>query len=159
MPDWGLALAYWLHMAATVVWIGGLFFQSVMLQPLLDDPSHIQQVGRLLHRLQTRFNPLAWLSLAVLTGTGLIQMSANPNYTGLLQVDSSWAVAILAKHLVIAAMVGVAAYQTWVLQPRLIRFALDGVDAADASQLRRLTRISFALGLAVLLLTALARAA
>ena len=154
-----LALAFWLHMAATVVWIGGLFFQSVLLQPLLDDPSTIQPAGRLLHRLQTRFNPLAWLSLAVLTGTGLIQMSAHPNYTGLLQVDSPWAVAILAKHLVIAGMVGVAAVQTWVLQPRLIRYALEGADPSDATQLRRLTRISFALGLVVLLLTALARAA
>lgn len=151
-----LALAYWLHMAATIVWIGGLFFQSVILAPLL---AQVSERARLLERLQQRFQPLAWLSLAVLIGTGLLQMSASPNYQGLLSIANPWSRAIFAKHLAIAAMFAVAAYQTWVLQPRIARLAM--LEAADDAQRRfqRLARINLALGILVLGLTALARTA
>src|SRR3972149_3791825 len=100
-------------MAATVVWIGGLTFQTIILAPALDGSPE------LLERLRRRFEPLAWLSLAVLIGTGLFQMSASPNYTGLLSIRNGWSAAILAKHLVIGLMLVLASIQTWWIQPRL----------------------------------------
>lgn len=149
-----LALAFWLHMAATIVWIGGLFFQSVILAPSL---SRVGEPGALLERVQKRFQPLAWLSLAVLVGTGLIQMSANPNYEGVLAISNAWSRAIFAKHMTIGLMLLVAVYQTWVLQPKLTRMAM--IHASEALQQRysRLAQINLALGILVLGLTALAR--
>lgn len=149
-----LALAFWLHMAATIVWIGGLFFQSVVLAPAL---SEISQRAALLERLQRRFQPLAWLSLAVLIGTGLVQMSANPNYQGLLSIGNPWSRAIFAKHLAIGLMFGVAGYQTWVLQPRIARQAMVGATDDSRRRFNRLAHVNLALGLLVLGLTALAR--
>src|SRR5436190_9397084 len=40
-----------------------------------------------------RFNPLAWISLAVLVASGLTQMSASKNYQGLLRIANPWAAA------------------------------------------------------------------
>lgn len=151
-----LALAYWLHMAATIVWIGGLFFQSVILAPALGE---VSDRAALLERLQNRFQPLAWLSLAALIGTGLIQMSASPHYQGLLSIANPWSRAIFAKHLAIAAMFAVAAYQTWVLQPRISRLALLDQAADSRRRFNRLARINLAMGILVLGLTALARIA
>jgi uncharacterized membrane protein len=34
-PTWALSLAYTLHMLATVVWIGSLFYQSLFLLPAI----------------------------------------------------------------------------------------------------------------------------
>lgn len=149
-----LALAYWLHMAATVVWIGGLFFQSVVLPPALRK---VNRPGPLLESLRRRFQPLAWLSLAVLVGTGLVQMSASPNYEGLLSVANPWSQAIFVKHLAIFLMVAIAAYQTWVLQPRIARQALLGREADHLSRFGRLSLVNLVLGILVLGLTGLAR--
>lgn len=161
MPRVVLALAYWLHMAATVVWIGGLTFQTIILAPL------VQTSPDLLERVRRRFDPLAWLSLAVLIATGLTQMSANVNYTGLLSIRNSWAAAILAKHLVIGLMLALASVQTWWLQPRLARVSLvaarSGRDPHEAEvlrrQQRRILQAQTLLSLVVLALTAAARSA
>jgi len=156
----GLTIAFWLHMAATIVWIGGLFYQAVVVNPALE--RFPDQRGRLANDLRRRFQPLAWLSLFVLIGTGLLQMSGNPNYEGLFAISNSWSRSILAKHVAIGLMVLVAAYQTWVLNPRLSLLALKQEAAASntvAGEISRLNRVSLALGLLVLGLTALARTA
>lgn len=163
MDVWALAIAYWLHMAATVLWIGGLLFQALILQPIMMEILAEESSQRLLYQLRRRFQPLAWLSLAVLVGTGLVQMSANPNYLGFIDFGNSWSQAILAKHLAIGGMVAVAAYQTWGLAPQLERALLLRSKAEDSSQvshrLHRLTLVNVVLSLLVLALTALARTA
>ncbi len=162
MADWALTLAYGLHMAATVIWIGGLFFQSVFLAPALRRALDTPSALRVLELLRRRFDPLAWLSLAVLIATGLTQMAASPNYDGFLSVGNRWAVAILVKHSVIALMVALAGYQTLFLYPWLSRLALrpqgETGDLALAERRQaRLSRWAIFLSLAVLGLTAFAR--
>jgi len=155
-----LSIAFWLHMAATIVWIGGLFYQAVVVNPALERlPA---ERGRLAEDMRRRFQPLAWLSLLVLIGTGLLQMSGNPNYEGLFAVTNSWSRAVLIKHIAVGLMVLVAGYQTWVLNPRLSRLALmQEVSASDqvTREISRLDRVNLAFGILVLGLTALARTA
>lgn len=146
-------------MAATVVWIGGLFFQAVVLPPALR---HAADPGQFLEALRRRFQPLAWLSLAVLIATGLSQMAANPNYEGVLSFANPWSRAILAKHLAVGFMIGIAAFQTWVIQPRLARMAILEAHqlAGDRRLLQqhdRMARLNLVLGIVVLALTAIAR--
>ncbi len=163
-PFWALSLVYWLHMLATVVWIGGLAAVVLLVLPAarrsLDAPAY----AALLVALQRRLDPLGWISLLVLVGTGLFQMSASPNYQGFLAVSNRWAAAILVKHLVFLLMIGVSAYLTWGLMPHLGRVALRqsrGLDAPEAERLQRreisLMRINLLLGALVLALTAIAR--
>ena len=163
MPSAVLTVAYALHLTATVLWIGGLTYLAFFAASLLTHlpPAERQAAWAASVR---RFLPLAWLCLAVFVATGLTQMSANPNYQGLFVIHNPWAAAILAKHLVIAAMVILMAGQTWVLHPRLERQAL-GLRPGDPAELDRLRRLDLSLvragavlGLLVLVLTALARA-
>lgn len=157
-----VALSFWLHMAATIVWIGGLFFQAVILGPALEASDDRFDV---LFRIDARFRPLAWLSLAVLVVTGLVQMVVNPNYGGLLSIANTWSSAILVKHLAIGGMVIVAGFQTWVLQPQLRRIQILQIRSKDAGEIvgiaskyKRLSRLNLILGVIVLAFTALARA-
>src|SRR6185295_511102 len=106
MPTWVLALSFWLHMLATIVWVGGLALMALVVWPgaravLGPGP----ELAALIRRLQTRFGLMAWGSLAVLTATGLTQMVANKNYSGVLVIDNPWALALLVKHLSIGAMI------------------------------------------------------
>ena len=112
MPGWVLSAAYWLHMAATVAWVGGLLFQAVLL-PGATRGLEPRARARFFDSLSRRFQPIAWLSLAVLVFTGLTQMAAHPRYAGLLVIEGRWAQAILAKHLAFGGMVLIAAVQTW----------------------------------------------
>jgi uncharacterized membrane protein len=171
-PLWGITLAYWLHMLATVVWVGGLAALAILVLPsaakILDDAANAALLGEIQRRLDT----LGWFSLAILAATGMVQMSANPNYRGFLAVDNLWAGAILVKHLAIAGMVGVSAALTWGVLPGLQREILkrvrsrEATGAADPEPLRRasranvrLVRANLFLAVVVLALTALARAA
>lgn len=166
-PAWVLTTAFWVHMAATVAWIGGLFFQAVVLNPLMAGSIHPELWEDILRGMRRRFEPIAWLSLSALAVTGLIQMQANPQYQGFLAINNRWATAILVKHIAIALMVTAAAYQTWFLQPRLERELLLSTKRSGALEIGkgtvqrqlRLTQTNLALSLIVLALTAIARTA
>jgi uncharacterized membrane protein len=165
LTPWILALSYWLHMLATIVWVGGLALMALVVWPgaravLGPGP----ELAALIRRLQRQLSTMAWASLAVLTATGLTQMAGNKNYTGVLQIDNPWAVAILAKHLAIGGMILIGLYMQLTLHPALARLALleaRGHAAPEAEKLRQrelnLTRLNLLCGVLVLGFTAIAR--
>jgi len=164
---WALWLAYWLHMLATVVWIGGLAALAIFVLPAARGALDAAAYAAFLSHLQRRFDPLGWFCLAILAGTGLFQMSASSSYQGFLAIENRWGAAILVKHIVFFGMAGLSAYLTWGLMPRIRRLALrraasGAVDEAEAQRLStqegRLLQLNLLLGVLVLALTAIARA-
>ncbi len=153
MSPWTLGISYFCHLVATVVWIGGLALLALVVWPsarrVLDgDPKQ----AVLLADLRRRFNPLANLSLVVLIVTGMIQMSGDPNYDGLLIFDNDWSRAILLKHLAILGMVIVGATLQWGILPAQERAALLQARGRDVPDLERLERRERLLNMANLLL-------
>ncbi len=175
IPFWVLTLFYWLHMLATVTWIGGLAALTLLVLPAARRTLDIHAYPTFLTDLQRRLNPLGWTSLLVLLGTGMFQMSANPNYKGFLAIENRWAAAILTKHLIFVIMAGVSGYITWVIMPKMQRIAIRyaarrgeagrehpaGDAIPEAGELQRqetlLLRLNLILGVLILALTALAR--
>ena len=165
-PYWALSLAFWLHMLATVVWIGGLVALVTIVLPAAHRTLDPTPYAQLLGQIQRRLDPLAWLSLAVLLATGLFQLSASPYYEGFLNFSSRWAISILIKHILFLGMIGISAYLTWGVLPSLRRIALQqakGLQPEEAEKLQQrevlLLRINLVLGILILGFTALARAA
>lgn len=165
IPFWALSLAYWLHMLATVAWIGGLVALVVLVLPVARRILAPDVYATFLEQIQRRLDPLGWLSLAVLLATGLFQLSASPNYDGFLSISNRWAVAILIKHILFFGMIAVSAYLTWGVLPSLRRVAMKrakGIETEEAEILQRretlLLRINLILGILILGLTSLARA-
>jgi putative copper export protein len=156
-----LAISYFFHLIATVIWIGGLFVFALLLFP---EGALVPEA--LLMRLRKRFLPLTNFSLVLLIVTGLTQMAGDPNYDGVLQFTNTWSVVILLKHLVIVGMLIAGAILQWNVIPELDRQGLlagrGKEDAALIARLRRretrLTWINVVLGAAVLGLTAWATA-
>ena len=161
-----LALSYFIHLVATVVWIGGLVILTVLVIPearraLAENPALLT----LMTRLRKRFTPLSNLSLALLIATGMFQMAGDPNYQGMLQFNNQWSIAILLKHIAVIGMVAVGLVLQLVTIPALERatFMLERGkgNPADHERLRRhevrLT-INLLLGIAVLGFTAWATA-
>jgi uncharacterized membrane protein len=155
-------------MLATVVWIGGLAALALFVLPAARSALAPEAFAAFLNKLQTRFDPLAWFSLALLAGTGMFQMSASPHYEGLLAITNAWAYAILVKHLLFFGMAGLSAYLTWGLLPSLRRLAIKQangleINPIEAARLEtrqmRLMQLNLVLGVLVLFLTAIARSA
>ena len=165
-PAWALTTSFWLHMLATVTWVGGLATLAIIIIPIAQKRLTPEAYASLLTGINKRLDAYGWLGLSVLTVTGLIQMGANPNYEGFLTVNTPWASAILFKHLAFLGIIAISATQTWSLTPALERVALlraHGRPTPESETLakrqRLLLNLNLFLGLLVLLLTALARIA
>jgi uncharacterized membrane protein len=165
-PEFGLAVIYWLHMLATVTWIGGLAAMVLIVIPAAQRTLDAGTYAAFIGKVQERLQQVGWLSLLVLGATGMFQMSANSNYGGFLTIDNRWATAILIKHAAIGLMVMVSAYSTWGLMPQIKRMALmraagKALDERVTQQLlareRLLLRANLVLSVVVLALTAWAR--
>lgn len=158
------AISLFLHVVATVLWVGGLILLSVLILPVLRKVAALD----LLIHVRKRFYPLANVSLLVLGVTGVYQMSVDPHYEGLLRFDNLWSQAMLAKHIAFLGMVGVSAYLQMRVLPALDRVQLyrrreqplpSGLDdGALQQQETQLIRLSGGMGLLVLAFTAVATA-
>jgi uncharacterized membrane protein len=165
IPLWALTIAYWLHMLATIVWIGGIATIILHILPAAKEKLAPLDYASLLESIKHRLDPLAWLSLTILLGTGMFQMSANPNYEGFLTISNTWSKVILVKHVLFLCVIAVSAYLTWVLIPAQRRLALlraKGIDTPEAERIEKretwLQRVNLVFAIVILALTALARA-
>ncbi len=164
MDFWILAISYWIHLLATVVWLGGMALIALIAWPalkkgMLNNNQWLQ--------LQRRFAPWANASLVLLLVTGFVQMTNDENYTGFLNVDSLWAWAILVKHIAVLAMMLIAGYAQLRLYPAMDRAMLlaqkkPTLAAAEQESLAgtesRLLRVNLLCAAGVLLFTAVATA-
>ncbi|MDR3574816.1 MAG: CopD family protein [Anaerolineaceae bacterium] len=165
-PGWVLLLSYWLHMIATIVWIGGLAALTLYVLPTAQRELQSQSYSEFLEKIQNRLQSIGWFSLVILAVTGLFQLSSSPAYKGFLVIQTQWAWAILLKHLVIVIMVAISAYVSLWLSPNVARLtflqtkrALKNNGLLERLQSRQLIfmRINLAIGVIILALTAWAR--
>lgn len=164
-PAWALALTYWLHLLATVSWVGSLAGISFLVLPAMKRALEPETQLVFIEAMQKRLEPIAWFSMTLLVLTGLFQMSVNPHYDGFVSVSTQWSLAILTKHLLGIMMVVVSAIQTWEVIPAIRRAIVRSKKSKNAEELdglrRRevfLLRMNFGLSILILLATAFARA-
>ncbi|HSH01383.1 MAG TPA: CopD family protein [Anaerolineae bacterium] len=164
MTFWILVITYWLHLLATIVWLGGLALFVLIAWPLWRQGTIVNNQW---WAWQQRFIPLANGSLVILLLTGFYQMTQDPNYNGFLAIDSVWATAMLIKHLAFVIMVGLTAYTQAVVHPALRRLQLLQQQKPTVAQQQQtalitreqnLLRFNLSAAIIVLLCTAVATA-
>ncbi len=159
-----MALIFWLHMLATVAWIGSLVAISVLVLPASTRTLKPADQLRFIAALQKRLEPIAWFSMGLLLVTGLFQLSLSPHYNGFLSLSTQWSMAILIKHSLAVIMAVVSAIQTWEVLPSIQRILLQkgGADEVELEKLNRregiLLRTNLVLSALILMATAFARA-
>jgi uncharacterized membrane protein len=164
IPFWALGAIFWLHMLATVTWIGSLVAISLLVLPAARKTLQPAEQLAFLAAMQKRLEPIAWFSMGLLLVTGLFQLSANPHYDGFLATSGQWSIAILVKHSLAILMVIVSALQTWEVLPSIQRTLLraEKADPGELARLQRrenlLLRLNLILAVLILAATATARA-
>lgn len=163
-PSWALAIIYWLHMLATVAWIGSLAAINLLVLPASQRTLKLVDQLSFISALQKKLEPLAWFSMGLLVVTGLFQLSTSPHYDGLLSVSTQWSLSILIKHGLAVVMAVVSAIQTWEVLPAIHRTLLrkESANPELLAKLQRrettLLRINLILSALILGATAFARA-
>jgi len=163
-PSWVLAITYWLHLLATVAWIGSIVATNILFLPAASKALKPLDQLALIDAMQKRLEPIAWFCMSLLLLTGLFQMSVNPHYDGFLSTSTQWSSAILIKHILGIFMVVASAIQTWEVIPSIRRLLMNKKNADEEQVVRLqkqetlLLRMNFGLSLLILLATAFARA-
>ena len=142
MSEAALALSLFFHIGATVIWIGGILLITFLVVPELNQALAEQPaLYRILTRLRNRFMTIGNLALAVLIVTGLLQMSTDPNYDGLLRFSNRWSQALLLKHVLIIVMALCGLILQFAVAPALERASLlRERGKGDGAEWRRLQR-------------------
>ncbi|NQT57032.1 MAG: CopD family protein [Desulfobacteraceae bacterium] len=158
MNLWILALSHFIHVMATVVWIGGILITLLVILPGSKTALESQpMVGKLMKEVAKRFTPMANISILMLIATGIIIFYYDKNYTFLLDLGNRWNVVIGLKHFFVATMIIIHFYRGLILNPKIERFSSQP-NENRTSTLKKisldLVKINFALGIIVLLLTA-----
>jgi len=142
-----------LHLLATVTWIGGMLFMKLVLMPGMEaiDPP---QRGRLMGAVAKRFTVVAWSSTLVLLATGFLKTPADV----LFDTGTAYGTLLLIKHVAIALMIVVGVVITFAVAPRLRALAPapgqppSAALAAAQQRLEALSAVNTMLGLVVLAL-------
>ncbi len=107
-----------LHLLATVTWIGGIIFMNLVLFPSQTaiDPG---QGGKLFGAVIKRFLIIVWVSVVVLLLTGLYK---TPSYM-LFNPESRFGFWLTVKHTAILLMIIFGLMVTFIFSPKLRKLA------------------------------------
>jgi uncharacterized membrane protein len=164
-------MSLFLHLMATVIWVGGLVVMSLILFPVIQtkakpDEAMQSPLSGVIDAWQKRFVPLSNLSLVVLVVTGTYQMAISPHYQGFMVLNNAWSQMIFIKHIAAIAMVGIGVFMQSVLFPAIGNANLLASKGKTDSRLpalavlrrreRRLVAFNACLAVVVLICTAVA---
>ncbi len=144
-----LAIFYWIHLLATITWLGGLV---VLVWASLTKPN------LLIETVERHLRPVGLWASAALLVTGMIQMGANESYLGMFRLANLWSAALFAKHILFGGMLAVTAYAQWQVGPELDRLKILDDKAAVTryrSRLKLAAYVNLALGVLILLFTSI----
>lgn len=150
----------WLHILATVTWIGGMFTNFVILRPAMGKALSAAEAGKLTAVLMKKFRIVVYVSIVVLGVTGIPLKIINENYISIINFENSWEIISFIKHLCYGIMVLLALYSFEILSPRLMKEAAKG----PSPQLQQLQKkqaaagiLAFLTAMVVLVLSSLMR--
>ena len=147
-----IALSYWTHALATVIFIGHFLLLSLIYLPVLSKDGN----GLALSEISKRSRPWLYASMTILAITGTYLTIADPNYLGLGNFGNFWGVMMLVKHLLIVGMLLMGFWFNAIM--RVGPLMSSNTGAAQAIARFHWYNNAMALsGVLVLLLTALAQ--
>ena len=138
-----LAVSYWLHLIATVVWIGGITFILFIALPTAKQVLGAD-AGKLMGEISKRFTPLANYSIIFIIVTGIVLTSSN-----------KWTWVLIVKHALVLGMVAVHFYRGLILASKITRAEAVSQKTFLQKLSLNLIKVNFCFGMAVLFLSGL----
>ena len=147
-----IALSYWLHALATVIFVGQYLLLALIFIPVLSKNGN----GLVLSEISKRSRPWLYASMLAFIITGIYLTIADSNYLGLGDFGNFWGVMMLVKHILIVGIIVMGFWFNAILRIGPLMSSNTGVTQA-ISRFRWYNNTMAILGVLVLLLTALAQ--
>jgi uncharacterized membrane protein len=93
-----LSVVNWIHLFATVVWIGGMTTNLFVVLPSIRETLEPGVMGKLMGAVMKRFRVWIYISIVLLVLTGFGMMRFNMNYLGFAQFGNVWSVVSPSKE-------------------------------------------------------------
>lgn len=116
MNQFLVPISTWFHALATVVFIGHFVLLAVLYLPVLSAQGQAPVAGPILGGVSKRSRPWLYASLIVFMITGIYLMVVDPNYMGIGNFGNFWALTMLVKHILIAAMIALGFWYNAILR-------------------------------------------
>ena len=143
---------YWIHLVATVLWIGGILFIIFIAIPSSKQVWGAES-GKLMGEISKRFTPLANYSIVLLFVSGIVLAGLNKQFSVVRTLESNWTMALTLKLVLFFSMTAIHFYRGLVLAPKIMRTATQTEKAALQNLSINLVKVNLTLGLSVLLLS------
>lgn len=163
--NWLVALFDFVHLFATVSWIGGIVFVNLVFSPVLANLKELgPAAGRLSAEVGKRFLRAVWGSIVLFFITGIPMTLFNPRFTG-FDLSNPWYAAIFGGGAVAATLTirsmdriqGALESQPPTEKPGSVQPPPEMMKLVRRQKVIGVT--TFILGILTLLLTAIAEAA
>ena len=149
-----LATASWLHLIATVIWIGGIGFILFIAMPSARQVMGTD-AGKLMCDVSKRFTPVANYSIALLVLTGAAMAVLNNRFSSSAILENNWIIILAVKHVLVFTMIVIHFYRGRILAPKIMKMESEPGKVALQNLSLNLVKANFGLGLMVLLLSAI----
>jgi len=162
-----LRLSHFLHLTATVMWIGGMVMVLLVITPAAKMTlGSASIVSQLMKANVKRFASMVNVSIFLLIVTGIVIAHYEEKWTGFLDFGDPSSFIMFLKHLLVALMILIHYYRIMILNPKAEKISsktheshADPILSSKATGLRKLSldlvKVNLVLGMTVLLLTAL----
>ena len=142
----------WLHLIATVMWIGGIAFLLFIAIPITKQALG-QEAGKLLGEFSKRFKIFADLCIILLVVTGIGLSIINKPMSNGIGIWNNWILLLILKHIFVFLMIFIHLFRNLILAKKINKES----SAIKKSVLQKLSlnlvKLVFILGLIVLLLS------
>ena len=146
------------HLLATIAWIGGMFFNVLILMPTVSKTLDPASAGKFMAVLFKRIRVMVYVSLLILFVTGIPMKIASEYYVAIINFDTSWETVSFIKHVFVALLALFAIINFEILSPKAAKLSVNGPSPALMSlkgKQMKLAGISFLFGMIVIFLSTL----
>jgi len=147
----------WIHLMATVAWIGGMFTNFFIYLPILGRTLDPPVAGKFMGAVMQRFRVMVYISMAVFLMTGIALGSLHQNSVNAYASNDAWVMLMILKVLLFILMVVLALFAFEGMAPKVARMAASGPSPellkAQKTQ-KRMAIAGFVLGMFILALSA-----
>jgi uncharacterized membrane protein len=147
----------WLHLLATVAWIGGMIFVIAAVTPAAKETLEPPVMGRFMGSLMKKFRVMIYVSIGLLVATGIVMMFMNEESGGTFDFGNTWTLFLVLKHIFVLILIILGIYMMEVIVPKIGRLGAKGPspEMAKAQKLQmRIGAINFILAILILICTA-----
>lgn len=151
-----LAVINWLHLLATVTWIGGMTTNILVVLPSVGEVLEPSITGKFMGSVMKRFRPLIYTSMILLGITGALMSYFSKSSLETMQFGNLWNIVAGIKLVATVALIITAIYAFERLAPKVAKLAAGG-PSPELGRLKKLQMdvgiTGFILGMIILLLT------